>query len=433
LSASITGSAPSIYQYINTPPGQGQNYVYFYNNVAISPLPDSSVGSYDPTALPLYAEVVPWGSGVATGCAAGVSLGATSAYPTSASLLASLAFRYWANDLQSGQAPLGIGGPVFGADIANQVQPVGNGGSLTFGSYAYSPAWNPQNDPATWQHMQTFVIGNGQTLWGYSGVSIFVLNTNGSNNTSGWLTPTNPKGYITDSSGGKWYYCSDLGTPQLLSPIPGCVSSGFGNQYGTVLNVPSFTPLEDMSMSNNPAYYDGAGNFDMYSTADGSFLSNFASGAQPWPQYPGATYDQIHVTYNGRGQYYNGLVLDTTDPSTGAPITTTNVVSAAQSLTGTATGNPTMAMTPVTGVTLPSVVQNDAKTETATENALTSILNTAVAQSTVTNGGTNAITSGATFSSYLSTGSMGFVASYGYDPSKTAPAGTPLTGASAAP
>jgi type IV pilus assembly protein PilY1 len=68
--------------------------------------------------------------------------------------LADLTFHYWATDLNG--------------DLTNNLKPLtkvsedtpyrtGSGGTLR--SVTLSPYWNPRNDPATWQHIQTYAIG----------------------------------------------------------------------------------------------------------------------------------------------------------------------------------------------------------------------------------------------------------------------------------
>ncbi|NJA06801.1 hypothetical protein HC024_13875 [Methylococcaceae bacterium WWC4] len=63
--------------------------------------------------------------------------------------LADIAFYYWANDLQSG--------------IDNKISPiVSDPSSLTDASAKATAEWlNPKNDPATWQHLNTYTVGLG--------------------------------------------------------------------------------------------------------------------------------------------------------------------------------------------------------------------------------------------------------------------------------
>ena len=64
------------------------------------------------------------------------------------------AFYYWANDLQ----------PTIDDKLdTSQVSPVNAMQTYASGTHTvqYPPYWNPQNDPATWQHMQTYTIGFG--------------------------------------------------------------------------------------------------------------------------------------------------------------------------------------------------------------------------------------------------------------------------------
>ncbi|MDH6594104.1 type IV pilus assembly protein PilY1 [Variovorax sp. TBS-050B] len=62
--------------------------------------------------------------------------------------LADMAFEYWATDLQP--------------DLPDRLQPVFKEPQETVvGAKKISRYWNPKNDPATWQHLNTYVIGFG--------------------------------------------------------------------------------------------------------------------------------------------------------------------------------------------------------------------------------------------------------------------------------
>ncbi|MBK6999911.1 MAG: hypothetical protein IPH35_08070 [Rhodoferax sp.] len=88
---------------------------------------------------------------------------------THASSFADLAFRSWATDLQDGTNST--------QNMANSVNPLTKkGGTETFETPACKSAsnciatqeyWNPKNDPATWQHINTYTIGFGEgaTEW----------------------------------------------------------------------------------------------------------------------------------------------------------------------------------------------------------------------------------------------------------------------------
>lgn len=71
--------------------------------------------------------------------------------------LSDMAFHYWSQDLQP--------------SITNNLSPqIKRAGSETFfdgaASQALSEYWNPKNNPATWQHMQTYTIGfNNAATW----------------------------------------------------------------------------------------------------------------------------------------------------------------------------------------------------------------------------------------------------------------------------
>lgn len=83
--------------------------------------------------------------------------------PANASSFSDLAFRSWATDLQDG-----TGGT---SNMSNVVAPlIKRPGNEIFATTACTTAgncfatpqyWNPQNDPATWQHLNTYTIGFG--------------------------------------------------------------------------------------------------------------------------------------------------------------------------------------------------------------------------------------------------------------------------------
>jgi type IV pilus assembly protein PilY1 len=71
---------------------------------------------------------------------------------------ASLAFTYWANDLRSDLAnnvPPFFGNRTTGVTAAAIVGPIGNPADVP------EIYWNPDNDPATWQHMVNYTVGLG--------------------------------------------------------------------------------------------------------------------------------------------------------------------------------------------------------------------------------------------------------------------------------
>lgn len=85
--------------------------------------------------------------------------------------LSDMAFHYWSQDLQPG--------------IANNLAPqVKKSGSETFfdgaASQNISEYWNPKNNPATWQHMQTFTIGfNTAANWPSTGTNPLFVTAQG--------------------------------------------------------------------------------------------------------------------------------------------------------------------------------------------------------------------------------------------------------------
>ncbi|CAN7492866.1 PilC/PilY family type IV pilus protein [Acidovorax sp. LjRoot129] len=103
-------------------------------------LPDGA--SYDPTSgeTRIYADAFG-------------SFGAGANKPT----LSDMAFHYWSQDLQ----------PAINNNLSPQIK---KAGAETFfdgaASQTVSEYWNPRNNPATWQHMQTYTIGfNAAAAW----------------------------------------------------------------------------------------------------------------------------------------------------------------------------------------------------------------------------------------------------------------------------
>jgi len=91
--------------------------------------------------------------------------------------LADYAFYYWATDLQP-KLPnqLAINSSVMPVTADRTVRAYfynqTNNKILIPGipPVTYTPYWNPENDPATWQHMQTYIIGFGSQV--YSGAAL---------------------------------------------------------------------------------------------------------------------------------------------------------------------------------------------------------------------------------------------------------------------
>lgn len=107
--------------------------------------------AYSPTSnqTRIYADA--WGNDTATRRISGTN------YTLNKPTVSDLAFHYWATDLQPG--------------IANEVAPlIKKAGSETFSDGAATTTlteyWNPKNDPASWQHLNTFTIGfNNAATW----------------------------------------------------------------------------------------------------------------------------------------------------------------------------------------------------------------------------------------------------------------------------
>lgn len=65
--------------------------------------------------------------------------------------LSDVAFHYWATDLQTG------------ANFQNDISPISRvAGVQRFGNTDVAPYWNPNNNPASWQHLVTFAIAFGE-------------------------------------------------------------------------------------------------------------------------------------------------------------------------------------------------------------------------------------------------------------------------------
>ena len=154
---------------------------------------------------------------------------------TQMSTMADFALYYWSTNL-SGNPTLGV------------VPEIAVTGSQTIGTVTYPEYWNPQNDPATWQHMQTFTIGFGTYLSG-SGVA-------GAGQVPGF------NGYISPASG------------------VGFSSFFLGQASGT---------------AQWPA---GSGN------------TGSASLAETCANCNGNLLDLVHAAYNGRGKFYQATTQD---------------------------------------------------------------------------------------------------------------------------
>ena len=72
------------------------------------------------------------------------------------STLSDLAFHYWSSDLQ----------PALNNNVKFAQKISGN---ETVGTSIIAPYWNPQNNPATWQHMVTYTIGFNSSAINWSG------------------------------------------------------------------------------------------------------------------------------------------------------------------------------------------------------------------------------------------------------------------------
>lgn len=112
--------------------------------------------------------------------------------------ISDLSFYYWATDLQP--------------NIANSVKPkIKKVGTETFGTGSTAKTvpefWNPRNDPATWQHMQTYTIGFGAGASAWTG------------------TPT----FGTDTHTGGSYAALHQGTVTWPSPLCSNNNTGSGN------------------------------------------------------------------------------------------------------------------------------------------------------------------------------------------------------------
>src|SRR6185503_2153505 len=77
-------------------------------------------------------------------------------FDSSSNSLADIAFYYWKTNLRSD----------LGTTAALQYMPYNKNVTVTDsvnGTASLIPYWNPQNDPASWPHMNTFTVGLGMT------------------------------------------------------------------------------------------------------------------------------------------------------------------------------------------------------------------------------------------------------------------------------
>jgi len=180
--------------------------------------------------------------------------------------LSSQAFYYWSTDLTGAKSGV--------VDNAKTM----TAGDQTYGSKFYPAYWNPQNDPATWQHMQTYAVGFGTAP---TGAGQFFAST---------ATPNTSKT--------NWTVCN----PNLMIPV--------GNTP-FVFNTPGLCSKVGLpSAVAMPAFDSQFGNF----------FTGYASGTYQWPYTLGwgddsymtadlaggveAVLDLPHATYNGRGKFF---------------------------------------------------------------------------------------------------------------------------------
>ncbi len=129
--------------------------------------------------------------------------------------LADYAFRSWADDLQS--------------SIANSVPPViKKSGPETIGTTILQEYWNPKNDPATWQHLQTYTIGFGTSAFTWVG-------------SPQWLNSTPP--VAADNYAGTGY----------VNLVNGAANSGWQDAMSNTAIRPS--ELWHMALNGRGAFY----------------------------------------------------------------------------------------------------------------------------------------------------------------------------------
>ena len=172
---------------------------------------------------------------------------------------------YWATDL-TGKGT-GVVSTSNAMPITDDQKVTYNGKSVTF-----TPYWNPQNDPATWQHMQTFTVGFG---------------------TSGGAGQL-PKGQYNNPKGDQWPYSqpggNDITTSYATSYSPVNIPMAFDSMYGSMF---SFFATNSFSTTSVPL------------TSSWPWVSDVDNGYS-W-QNIGVTsvvLDLFHAAYNGRGQYF---------------------------------------------------------------------------------------------------------------------------------
>jgi len=164
---------------------------------------------------------------------------------------------------------------------------VDNAGTMTvedktYGSKFYPAYWNPQNDPATWQHMQTYAIGFGTAPTGAGQLFAAPTTAVKSDKTNATVcdptlkTIPNPS-YSYTQLFTKSNLCSSVGL------TPGVAMPAFDSQFGNF-----FTGYA--SGTYQWPYTLGWGD-DTYMAAD------LANGVE-------AVLDLPHASYNGRGKYF---------------------------------------------------------------------------------------------------------------------------------
>ena len=168
------------------------------------------------------------------------------------------ALYYWITDLTG-----------KGKDVVAPKMPVTSDETFTYKlndsktySQTYEPFWNPKNDPATWQHMQTYTVGFGASGAGDLPSGLY----------------NNPAGYNV--------------SPKINLPI------GFDgyDKDGNVLDYDKF-----FQMFATGAPMDGAMSWPWVSDCDG------CSSSGGWHE---VTLDVYHAALAGRGKYYPAASVD---------------------------------------------------------------------------------------------------------------------------
>ncbi|MDR1968275.1 MAG: hypothetical protein LBQ32_06220, partial [Burkholderiaceae bacterium] len=186
---------------------------------------------------------------------------------------------YWATDLTGKGAGVVDPGGTMSVN-SNETFKYGNF------SVTYEPYWNPKNDPATWQHMQTYTVGFGNV-------------GGGANLTAGLYNGPIPYYTGTPPPGGGF---PKLSCQNIPIPFDGYDGSGAVIDYGNLFSL--FATAALTGGTPNPSWpwitvFDGGGG--VFNDINGNSIDSYPYCSSYGKE---VNMDLLHAAYNGRGKFY---------------------------------------------------------------------------------------------------------------------------------